>query len=623
VPSYDLLFEYGFICFFVASPPRSKKATMDPIEFYRQHIQQLEAMAEKHTKNIKNKAFLRFLFFTVSAICAYWCATAFSLISCIALFFGFSLFIMAIILQNKAKTKLEQIGELIKINRDELKAINGDCSAFENGNEFTDPEHSYSFDLDLFGQSSIFQLICRCTSVSGKKKLAEWLNKCEDNSSEITNKQEAIKELSGKIEWTQAFRFLILKSNEEKFNAFADWIGYKNKLSSGKLFTFLLKLLPAVCLLLLMASLIFPLWNYFFIAFVINAAVIYRSKSIIFDYTRFTTDAEKFLAEYNKAFEYIEQSSFTSEKLQALQAKLKHKDENISKITAKLAKTISLFEQRNNAAIYFPVNILLLADLHLIKQFEKWRADYGNEIFMWIETLAEFESLISFGTLHFNNNDWTFPKLSEKGEITIIDAGHPLIDKTKRVMNDFKQDSQPYFMLVTGSNMAGKSSYLRTVGINLVLAMNGCPVCASQMQFSPVKIFSSMRIMDSLTDSISSFYAELRRIKRITQMAKSEKNCFFLLDEMLRGTNSHDRHIGAKSLLVQLIADNACGLVATHDVQLGELENRLAPALENFSFDVQIKEKELFFDYKIKRGTCTSLNASLLMEEAGIKLEKE
>lgn len=594
---------------------------MQAREFYNRRIKELAAIAGKQSQSIQRKSFFRFVLFVCMSLSVYLLFSHFSIILALSAVFVLLLFVVAVVSQNISKQKLKKTEMLIVMSEKEIAALDGDCSAFDNGAEFVDPEHAYSYDLDLFGAKSLFQMINRCFSVSGKRWLAQQLCAGITAPDEIIERQHAIKELASDQASCHDFRYLMMNSNEDKFNAFAYWMKFDDKISSGSLFLFLLKALPVVASVLFVGSFFFPLWNCFYVSLLLNISILYRHKKLIFKYTKFTSDAEKFLQEYHKAFHFLEYSHFESEKLAELQAQLKHAGKPISKITAELAKTISLFEQRNNAAVYYPVNVLLLADLHLIRTFEKWKDEYGASIFEWIGILAEFEGLHSLGTLCFNHDKWAFPSVNPEGRIEIINSGHPLIPEKERVCNNYVLANDPYFMLVTGSNMAGKSSYLRTVGVSLVLAMCGSPVCADQMVFRPVKLFSSMRIVDSLTDSISSFYAELRRMKRITELAGESDSCFFLLDEILRGTNSHDRHIGAKSLIVQLIGDNASGLIASHDIELGKLEQMLSPSLENFSFDVQIKNKELFFDYKIKRGICTSLNASLLMEEAGIKLQ--
>jgi DNA mismatch repair ATPase MutS len=198
--------------------------------------------------------------------------------------------------------------------------------------------------------------------------------------------------------------------------------------------------------------------------------------------------------------------------------------------------------------------------------------------------------------------------------------GHPLIPKSRRICNDLKISNTGTMVLVTGSNMSGKSTFLRTCGVNIVLAMAGAPVCAKKMTVSHVLVFTSMRIIDSLEENTSSFYAELKRLANIIQTVENKEKVFLLLDEILRGTNSNDRHIGSVALIKQMIKNNAIGIIATHDLALSQMENELPHQIDNYNFDVKIENDELYFDYKLNQGICKSLNASILMKKMGIKI---
>ena len=235
--------------------------------------------------------------------------------------------------------------------------------------------------------------------------------------------------------------------------------------------------------------------------------------------------------------------------------------------------------------------------------------------------LAQFEALSSLATLSFNHPKWCFPIFNQPH--FFIDGrqvGHPLINAAKRVDNDILINSKGEIMLITGSNMAGKSTYLRSIGINVVLAMAGSPVCAESFGLSPVQIISSMRIADNLEESTSTFYAELKKLKTVIDLVNEGAPIFILLDEILRGTNSLDRHTGSVALLKQLIKKDAAGIIATHDVELAKLKDSYPENILNYHFDAQVSNDELYFDYKLKAGVCESLNASILMKKIGIEL---
>jgi DNA mismatch repair ATPase MutS len=252
---------------------------------------------------------------------------------------------------------------------------------------------------------------------------------------------------------------------------------------------------------------------------------------------------------------------------------------------------------------------------------ENWKKENKQHIGDWFNALAEIEALSSLGNLSFNRPHWAFPAISA-GQGTFIgdSIGHPLIPVDKLVTNSFTTEESGGLNLVTGSNMAGKSTFLRSVGVNIILAMIGAPVCAKSLIISNMKVISSMRVNDNLEENTSTFYAELKKLKEVIEAVYQNEKVFLLLDEILRGTNSADRHTGSIALIKQLIHHNAVGLIATHDLELAKLADEFPGKLHNYHFDVQVAGDELYFDYKLKRGVCTSMNASLLMKKIGIEL---
>ena len=286
-----------------------------------------------------------------------------------------------------------------------------------------------------------------------------------------------------------------------------------------------------------------------------------------------------------------------------------------------LHKIFARFDYRLNPLVYIPLNIFLLWDLQQVLQLEKWKEDNTQDVSTWFRTLAAFEALSAVGTLTFNHPNWSFPELNTVApEFTAVALGHPLIDPKKSVVNSFSTVGKAKVSIITGSNMAGKSTFLRSLGVNLVLAVMGAPVYASSLKFSPLKVMSSMRVKDNLEESTSTFYAELKKLKGIIDAVKRKDPVFILLDEILRGTNSHDRHAGSSALIKQLIQEDATGVIATHDLELASLEKERPEAIHNFHFDVQVNGPELYFDYTLKTGICQSFNASILMKKIGIEL---
>ena len=270
--------------------------------------------------------------------------------------------------------------------------------------------------------------------------------------------------------------------------------------------------------------------------------------------------------------------------------------------------------------IYLILNSIFLFDFILLAKAEKWRANYKDEISGWFGAVAEFEALNSIAAFAFANEDYVFPGIMEKAYFFHgTNLGHPLIPDGQRVKNNFKLEGRGNSCIITGSNMAGKSTFLRTVGINAVLALTGAPVCADSFQISNIRVFTSMRTKDNLEENISSFYAELLRLKMLLGQINEDKPVLFLLDEILKGTNSTDRHIGAESLILQLNKTNTFGLVSTHDLELGNLQKK-NNQITNYNFSSRIDGEEIIFDYKLRKGICKSTNASQLMAKIGINI---
>ena len=266
------------------------------------------------------------------------------------------------------------------------------------------------------------------------------------------------------------------------------------------------------------------------------------------------------------------------------------------------------------------LNLFALWDLQWVYQLERWKAQHQGAMPKWFNALAEIEALSSLATLYYNNPEWTFPRLTEEDLLVAEALGHPLIHRDQRVCNDLHMPTDAHIKLITGSNMAGKSTFLRTAGLNIVLAMAGAPVCARRLQLPFLRVYTSMRTQDALHESTSSFYAELKRLKFIIEAVERREKVYFLLDEILKGTNSRDRHTGSKALIQQLIQSGGGGLIATHDLELGQLEAQYDGAIENLCIEVQTRNGELIFDYKLKKGVSQSFNATQLMRKMGIKI---
>jgi DNA mismatch repair ATPase MutS len=315
----------------------------------------------------------------------------------------------------------------------------------------------------------------------------------------------------------------------------------------------------------------------------------------------------------------IETINFKSSYLVTLKEKLLNQGKTASTITSELQKILDQFDYSKNLLVGFILDSIFLWDVSCLVKLNKWQQNYAGVLPQWFDVIAEMDALISLANCNYNHPDWTVPKVSTnhfccKAE----DLGHPLINENKCVRNHFQISGEEQIVIITGANMAGKSTFLRTVGVNLILASNGCNVCAESFEFSPVRIYTNMRTSDNLMNDESYFYAELLRLQSMLTMLRNGENMFVIVDEMLKGTNSIDKLNGSKELIRQLRALKTHGIVATHDLGLTDLAKIYPTSIKNQCFEVQLKADELKFDYKLTDGVTRTMNATFLMKKMGI-----
>lgn len=518
--------------------------------------------------------------------------------------------------------------ELARLNGLELSALNHDFSHFQNGAQFLEMEHPYALDLDLFGEHSLFQYINRTSTQIGRQRLAEYLEN-PSSSETIFARQAAIQELQGQIDWRQDFQAHGRETEDDPahLQALLNWLKDLAFVKDNRWLKIALYLAPIWFAAALALWLFYWPWQYFLLMLIPPAIILQRTVQRVNHTHLRTAHAEVMLSNYARLISQVENGEFQAPLLQELKAVFVQKDNNASKTISRLSYLISQLNVRFNAFAIL-LNIGGLWDLHWVYRLEKWREAQKDALPQWFAALQEFEVLSSFGNLAHNHPHWHYPTITTEREITATEIGHPLISRDKVVTNDVEMPIQGHIKLITGSNMAGKSTFLRTLGINLVLGLSGSPVCASALRLPQLQVYTSMRTQDALHESTSSFYAELKRLKVIIEAVEAaakgveqERPIFFLLDEILKGTNSVDRHTGAKALIHQLIEFKGGGLIATHDLELGALEAKAEGAIENLRIEVEIQNGELHFDYKLKKGVSQSFNATLLMQQMGIRVK--
>lgn len=517
------------------------------------------------------------------------------------------------------KKKISQL--LSEINEEEIQRLNHDFNDIYDGREFAEEPHPYAVDLDIFGRNSLFQLINRTGTSEGKLLLKSWLTQASSKEI-IERRQRAVLELDPMIEWRQKLQAYGRRSESKKENVqgFFKWLEGQDVIRNNRFYRIIPYLVIVLSLSLLSGVMFTDLpIQYLLLPFIVTGYFLYK----IIDYSRatynMTLSGVNLLESIEDIIGHIEVQKFDNENLTHIRKQLLPKDIVASRKINELKKVFELLSLRGNM-IYQILNSVLLLDFILLMKAEKWRAGFKDEIAGWFDAIAEFEALSSIAAYAFANEDYVFPEIMENAFVFHgINLGHPLIPDDQRINNDFKLVGRGRSCIITGSNMAGKSTFLRTVGVNIVLALSGAPVCADTFQISNVSVFTSMRTKDNLEENISSFYAELLRLKMLLEQINEDKPVLYLLDEILKGTNSVDRHIGAESLILQLNEMNAFGLVSTHDLELGNLQKK-NNRITNYNFSSMIDGEEIVFDYKLREGICKSTNASQLMAKIGIKI---
>jgi hypothetical protein len=590
---------------------------------YKQQLEQLQLVLLKHTKKRSSLGWWRFIVFAAMVVIAYQVFSTRGAMGIAVLIIGIGILLYLISLDTANNQKITNTRTLIRINEEELQVLSFDYLSRADGSQFTPATHDYANDLDLFGKASLFQYVNRCYTEQGKQLLAN--NLLEPSSQDkIILRQEAVKELATLLPWRQqmqafAMQTTITTAMEQKTS---EWAKDEKEHFEGSKWTLFVFIYSAITLGSAVAAIFgfIPgaIFSFLFVIYFIAAIVI--SRNTVKPYI-LLTGIVKEIETLQTVMQWIEGKAFTSTHLQQLQAQCQGGDKKASKQIQELKAILDRFDMRLSIVGIALLNPLLLWDVRQMMALSRWRKTNKERLPRWFETIAEIEVVNSLTTLHFNNPDWCFPQFSDAHfNYSAKSLGHPLLPATQRVTSDFDLHGVAKIGLVTGSNMAGKSTFLRSLGLSVVLAQMGATACALELQLSPVKLMSSMRIADNLAENTSTFYAELKKLKSIIEAVNRHEKIFILLDEILRGTNSLDRHTGSEALIRQLIHQNAVAVIATHDVELADLQKQFPDALENYHFDVQVEGEELYFDYKLKHGVCTSLNASILMKKIGIEM---
>ncbi|GAB6010837.1 MutS-related protein [Viscerimonas tarda] len=502
----------------------------------------------------------------------------------------------------------------------ELKGIDYDFSAFDGAPEKIEQGHSFSLDLDLFGNRSFFQSLNRTVTSFGKDYLANALSFPLGDKQSILHRQDGIKELAAKPRLLAHFRTTGQMMDAGSFNRqdFLASFSQAPYFYGSKFWAAMIYAVPALYVLLgafyLSGIVVGTSFLYLWIILLVFSSIPMKKSMKLFGVFDKKT---AMLDTYSRLFEILENEDFKAQLLRQNQQELN----GVHKASRAIAQLKSCHNNLGLSAT-FPVilflNPVLLWNVRYALQIEKWLQQHKNDINNWFGALARFDALISMAVFAYNHPGYIYPEVSESFVFEGKKLGHPLIHRDVCVRNDVQMLSKPCFRVITGANMAGKSTYLRTIGINHLLACTGMPVCAESLSFNPCQLVTNLRTADSLADNESYFFAELKRLKMIIDRLQAGEELFIILDEILKGTNSEDKQKGSLALMRQLLRLNGTGIIATHDLMLGKLEDEFPQHVKDYCFEADIVDNHLSFSYQVREGIAQNMNACFLMKKMGI-----
>ncbi|WP_226913046.1 MutS-related protein [Flavicella marina] len=587
---------------------------MQKIQFYKKQQGVYNTKADTAKKQLIRLSWMRFLSFVVTVFFIYYFLGQSELMF-FSVLLGGSIFSFFLKKYWKKKEEKLHLDALKNINQLELSVLKGDVSQLKSGDNYKNAQHEYSFDVDLFGKGSFFQILNRTVTEAGEKKLVELLE--SNDILAVQNKQTAVKELAEAIEWRQEFSALASSIKPEiSIEAIVKWLkGHKSNIPK------IMRWVPidfSILSFLLLVGLVFSfvsvglvtLW--FFIGLTISGVYLKQVNEL---YTK-AGKAKHTFEQYYKLLSVVEASSFQADLLQIQLRKIHTSSESASRTMRSFFQYLNALDQRNN--IFFAIfgNAFLLWDVKQAYKIESWLKLHESDVQEWFDVISFFDAYNSLANYTFNYPKFSFPEIMESDTVfKAVGLGHPLLSEAKRITSDCKM-IQTDFFIITGANMAGKSTFLRSVSLAIVMSNLGLPVCATRFEYTPIKLITSIRNSDSLNDETSYFFSELKRLKHIVSVLNID-NYFIVLDEILKGTNSIDKAEGSQKFVEKLVASNATGIIATHDLSLCEIEKQ-HHQIQNYYFDAEIKNDELYFDYTLKSGVCQNMNASFLLKKMEI-----
>jgi len=588
-----------------------------PRRTYTQRIEQRRAEAERLNAWHYRIGNMRLILFIAAAVIAWFSFYAQKLSAWWLLVPAVS-FLILVVRHEKVLRKLQRFKRSIEFYEQAIARLDEQWDEIgELGERHIEPSHPYARDLDLFGKHSLFQLLCRARTHAGEDKLASWL-KAPASVQEIRSRQGAVAELRPNLSLREDLAVLgaDVGAGVEP-EPLIRWAESPATLrsASARIVSLLLALLTVASLAVWAFQ---DLHAWFLLMLLIDIIWVYSLRRVIRPVVHGVEKACRDLLLLSLVLNRIEQEQFQTEHLQRLRAMLDCEGIAPSRLVGRLNQLVVLLDSRRNQ-FFAPIAFILLWEIQLAFVVERWRSKHGHAIAGWLDATAEIEALSSLAGYAYENPEDPFPELSEQTPCYDgLGLGHPLLPRCVR--NDVRLAGEARALVVSGSNMSGKSTLLRTVGINAVLALAGAPVRAESLRLSLLALGASIRISDSLKEGTSRFYAEITRLKQLVNLADGPLPLMFLLDEVLHGTNSHDRRIGAEAVTKGLVQRGAIGLLTTHDLALAHIVDAVAPHAANVHFEDHIENGRMVFDYHLRPGIVRKSNALELMRSIGLEV---
>lgn len=524
-------------------------------------------------------------------------------------------FVWLMVRHDRLSARRERAEALRELCENEIRALDNDFSAFDGAPDMAAAAHPFNLDLDIFGERSLFQSLNRTVTPAGRACLAGWFNEPLTDRGEILRRQRAVRELSERLELRQNFHV----TGKLRKGGGDVTLAAPPAFTKSRFWRVAVCAVPALWVALgaLYAAGLVHLGALG--VFLLVSGVMANCKLKEINRLHNATDrASAALGSYSRLMEMAERTDLSSELAADVKARLTSGNETASRAIERLSKKLGTLDQRANMFVAI-LNVFVLWDIRGAIGVARWQERHSADVGAWFDALGEFDALCSLAGFAYNHPEYTWPEIAEGYfQLSGRGLGHPLMNAETCVRNDVAIDRNPRFMVVTGANMAGKSTFLRTVGTNFVLACVGAPVCAVRMSISPCGLVTSLRTSDSLADGESYFFAELKRLKMVMDRLRGGEKLFIVLDEILKGTNSADKQRGSLGLLRGLVSLGACGIIATHDLALAALHDEFPDSVENHRFEADIAGDALSFSYKLQAGVAENMNASLLMRRMGI-----